>query len=47
MVKTWEASRLGTNKDGLVCYEVCCRPEEEQALRKIMEVFFELGSDGE
>jgi len=43
MVKTWKAERLGKNKEGKICYEVSCKPAEEPALRKILEVFFNLG----
>ena len=42
MSKTWKAERLGTNKNGEVCYEICCNPNDEQALIKLMEVFFNL-----
>ena len=45
-MKTWTAIRLGTNKDGNISYEISCPPVEEKALRKMMEVFFNLEGEG-
>ena len=47
MAKTWIATRLGYNKEGKVCFEICCDPTEEPALRKMMEIFFNLVGEDE
>jgi len=41
-MQAWEATKLGTNKQGKICYEISCNPDDEVALRKLMQVFFNL-----
>jgi len=47
MSKAWTAERLGTDKNGKICYSICCDPNDEPALEKLMEVFFNLEGDSD
>ena len=45
MAKNWNAERLGTDINGMVCYEISCKPEEEELLLKILNVYNKLKAE--